>query len=68
MGTCSWLLGRASLITPSGGGPHDGDTAMPTSPSATADAPKGPASPETIRVGWQAAESELDLNRRFTIF
>jgi hypothetical protein len=30
--------------------------------------PTGPTDPETIRVAWQTAESELDLDRRFSIF
>ena len=30
--------------------------------------PTGPTNPETIRVAWQTAESELDLDRRFAIF
>jgi hypothetical protein len=30
--------------------------------------PTGPTNPEAIRVAWQTAESELDLNRRFAIF
>ena len=29
--------------------------------------PGGPTDPEAIRVAWQAAESELELKRRFTI-
>ena len=32
------------------------------------DEPTGPSNPETIRVAWQTAESELDLDRRFAIF
>jgi hypothetical protein len=30
--------------------------------------PTGPTDPETIRVAWQTAQSELDLDRRFSIF
>ena len=30
--------------------------------------PTGPTNPEAIRVAWQTAESELDLDRRFSIF
>ena len=30
--------------------------------------PSGPTNPETIRVAWQTAESELDLDRRFSVF
>ena len=32
------------------------------------DEPSGPTNPETIRVAWQTAQSELDLDRRFNIF
>jgi len=32
------------------------------------DEPTGPTNPEAIRVAWQTAESELDLDRRFAIF
>lgn len=28
----------------------------------------GPTDPEAVRVAWQTAESELDLDRRFSIF
>jgi len=30
--------------------------------------PNGPTNPEAIRVAWQTAESELDVDRRFSIF
>jgi hypothetical protein len=30
--------------------------------------PTGPTNPEAIRVAWQTAESELDLDRQFSIF
>jgi hypothetical protein len=30
--------------------------------------PTGPTNPEAIRVAWQTAESELDLDRRFSMF
>jgi hypothetical protein len=30
--------------------------------------PTGPTNPEAIRVAWQSAESELDLDRLFSIF
>ena len=30
--------------------------------------PSGPTNPEAIRVAWQTTESELDLDRRFSIF
>ena len=30
--------------------------------------PTGPTNPEAIRVAWQTAESELDLDRHFSMF
>jgi hypothetical protein len=32
------------------------------------DEPSGPTNPEAIRVAWQTAESELDLERQFSVF